>query len=714
MRNRAHLLVVMVLGLAVAEAEGRGSRPLREARSQNGRYHLRIDAGRGEQRRCRAALFERAPAQARERQVWRARLRNEVAPCRALIRDDGCFVVTLDEFRRGGAAHALVIYDERGKLLREFDLRELLQGDDWKHVTVAQRAIDWLSEAEFAFADSPPQFVIALKWGHELRIDLEQIELVGSQATNLEPGGHGAAPLTTRPGSGAADDAIPPEVLALLTAANSSAGDQAPAATGEIVQRALLELHRLATLAGVEVEGLPQAAARAAAALPPDGSESAAGGPDHDGVATAGNSATTAVPVPAPDPANPVDYVAWMQEQTRTEGPSAVPYYQAAIDAVVEWQGDPELFGAALDGDPDALASPEISAWLAANRDALDQFRAATDLEFRGMPLDTADGTVIGFLLPHLSKSRLLAKAAVLEARQLEAAGDVDAAMGCYLDVLAAGAHAGQGPTLIENLVGIAVQAMGSDRTLDAFARLADDEVDYAVLAEALVERYRPTRPIEETFQFERVMILDVIQRAYDWNPDTGHYRVSETGVEQFTNSVAVAGAAGTSSELMFGFVLGNIGFENMTKEVNDYYDAMTDAAQMPYQEGRAAFRDMEAAIADPGFHVRNPFLATLMPAFGRAVHLAARSESNRRATLLVTQLKAYRQRYGVYPDSLDVFGDAEATIDPFTDQRFAYRRAADDFVLYSLGGNGLDDGGVHDRRGDTNDLLYWPRPPKD
>jgi hypothetical protein len=253
---------------------------------------------------------------------------------------------------------------------------------------------------------------------------------------------------------------------------------------------------------------------------------------------------------------------------------------------------------------------------------------------------------------------------------------------------------------------------LASDKALDSFARLDDDAVDYVELAESMADSCRPTRPIEETFQFERVMILDTIQRAYEWNPETNHYRVSEEGLRKFTNMLE--GDGGSPAEMAFAFTLGSIGFENMTQQVNTYYDAMTDAARMPYQDSREAFRDIEAAIEDPGFRVRNPFLATLMPSFGRAAHLAVRSETNRRATMLVTNLKAYRQQYGVYPDSLDVFGDAEMVIDPFTDHSFAYRREADDFILYSLSANGVDDGGVHDRRGDTNDLLYWPRPPKD
>ena len=48
---------------------------------------------------------------------------------------------------------------------------------------------------------------------------------------------------------------------------------------------------------------------------------------------------------------------------------------------------------------------------------------------------------------------------------------------------------------------------------------------------------------------------------------------------------------------------------------------------------------------------------------------------------------------------------------DPFTNQPFAYRRDGNSFTLYSLGDNGTDEGGVHDARGETNDVVFWPRP---
>ena len=105
--------------------------------------------------------------------------------------------------------------------------------------------------------------------------------------------------------------------------------------------------------------------------------------------------------------------------------------------------------------------------------------------------------------------------------------------------------------------------------------------------------------------------------------------------------------------------------------------------------------------------------MSEFIPSLGRASHLSTRAITTRNATRLVANLKAYRQQHGSYPDSLDVFGDSEMTRDPFTGDRFVYRVDGDDFTLYSLGGNGVDDGGVNDRRADTNDVLYWPRAPR-
>ena len=87
-----------------------------------------------------------------------------------------------------------------------------VEGVPGEQVKVERRAIEWLPGAEFTFVETPPQFVVKLKWRREIRIDLEKLQITGSEAD----GG---------PAGGESHQAIPPEILALLeTPASAPAG----------------------------------------------------------------------------------------------------------------------------------------------------------------------------------------------------------------------------------------------------------------------------------------------------------------------------------------------------------------------------------------------------------------------------------------------------------------------------------------------------------
>ncbi len=71
--------------------------------------------------------------------------------------------------------------------------------------------------------------------------------------------------------------------------------------------------------------------------------------------------------------------------------------------------------------------------------------------------------------------------------------------------------------------------------------------------------------------------------------------------------------------------------------------------------------------------------------------------------------LEAHRIEKGTYPDALTdlVPGHLAALpVDHFDDQPLIYRRAGEGYVLYSVGANGLDDGGTSDDR-QTGDIIF-------
>ena len=718
MRNSGVWLLSVGTLLACAAVTWAADRPLREARSKNERFVLRIEPGQPGRagRDCRGELSESPERGRTGRRVWERALVNDAAPTQVYIRDDGRFVVTLDEYRRGGARNALVVYGEHGEFLRHFLLTDLLEKEDWKHVVVEKREIAWLRDARCAFEPNADRFTVEFSWGHQICIDLKTLQVIRT-------GTDDTGKLTV----------VPVDVLALLFGTDA-AGERGQA-------------ERVAGMAGLTPEEQAQADAIAGqliaeppstqAAAPPAAAGAADETPSAPAVDThgtgqrrmadragteaspardtsTGEQATAPTPslspneiaVPAPNPAEKVDYVAWLNEMGQPLGPDANPVYQAAIAQSVRCELDSKLLTAAVRGDPAALASPEVAAWVAANAGALAKFREASEYGGKGWSYHSPDGSLIGIVLPELASLRTLARASVIDGRRLAASGQSAQAAERYLDTFAAGAHAGSGMTIIEGLVGAAMQGPAADAYLDLQADTPTGTLDYADLAARAEAVYLSPRPLSETVLGERAMFMDAAQRLWDVDPTTGAHVLNVAKAREMVSAVSDLKEAEVA-----GFVsqLETIGFQATVTEGDLYYDALGAALAQPYQESVAELGQLESILGSTD--TTNPFLRTVTPSFARAHFVETRAETTRRAALLVTNLNAYRQQHGEYPSSLDAFADRPFVVDPFSNARFVYRRVGHDFKLYSVGGNGADDAGVHDQKGETNDVVFWPRP---
>jgi hypothetical protein len=406
---------------------------------------------------------------------------------------------------------------------------------------------------------------------------------------------------------------------------------------------------------------------------------------------------------PAPDPANKTDYVAWLNARATTGDVDAAALYDQAMTQYVPWSGDEELCRAAEQGDPAALRSPEVAAWLEANASALEQFAAASRIAGHGWEYNSPDGSAIEVMLPAIGNLRTLAKLSVMDGRRLAAEGRPgEAAVRC-LDVIASARQAGEGMTVIENLVGVAVQSIGANALLDLQADPAAAGLDYGALADDASALGQPLRPPADALQCERACFLDMAQRLWDVDPAAQQLVFN---ADAFQSHFAANG--GEDAELSAAAVrLDEVGYPQTVAAGKAYYDAMTEALALPYAQGAAAFREIAQSLATDD----NPLVRRMMPSLGRYCFIATRGEATRRATLLVTQLNAYRQQNGAYPETLDAFGDQGYAYDPFSDAPFVYRRQGNSFVLYSVAGDAQDNGGQHDQRGETGDLVFWPRP---
>jgi hypothetical protein len=119
--------------------------------------------------RASEGVLFRLDAEGKEQVVWQARLIN--TPHRVLVDDDGQSVVTIDTYGRLGFAHSLVIYGEQGKLVRDFELEDLLTKEEIENkVSRSVSSRHWTDGADFKIDNG--HFVAKLSWGKVIRVEL--------------------------------------------------------------------------------------------------------------------------------------------------------------------------------------------------------------------------------------------------------------------------------------------------------------------------------------------------------------------------------------------------------------------------------------------------------------------------------------------------------------------------------------------------------------
>ncbi len=123
---------------------------------------------------------------------------------------------------------------------------------------------------------------------------------------------------------------------------------------------------------------------------------------------------------------------------------------------------------------------------------------------------------------------------------------------------------------------------------------------------------------------------------------------------------------------------------------------------------------DKETSLEAQLFHLRrNPFitaryaLATMMlPAYNSIGQRFLRSEILMEQAKLAVALERFRIATGSYPENLEAL-NTTIPLDPFTEKPMAYRKEGDSYLLYSIGSNGIDEGGLLKHHRDLGDYVW-------
>ncbi len=279
-----------------------------------------------------------------------------------------------------------------------------------------------------------------------------------------------------------------------------------------------------------------------------------------------------------------------------------------------------------------------------------------------------------GALFPHFAGLRSAAQMLRIQALVSAEAGHLDEALDWCRVALRISEHAASEPTLIAQLVAIAIQAI----TLDALERIISGqqlEPGVANDFQEYLSRIDLRKAFTDGMIGERALGIETTEAIR-----RGTYGSVELPIVQTYRS-RLAWPLWKLDELTY----------------IDYMSRVVEAQRLPYARAVGEIESANKELRALPFY-QGVLAKILIPVFARVVHKRAMATANIGLCRVVLALKAYRYEHGAYPETLDQLQQAldwELPQDPFSGKDFIYQRTGGGFRLCSIGRYREDDGSV-------------------
>lgn len=383
-----------------------------------------------------------------------------------------------------------------------------------------------------------------------------------------------------------------------------------------------------------------------------------------------------------------------------------------------------------------ASEHPNMAAWLKANEKPLALVLEASKRTHYFSPLvpkrtEKGSSGLIGALLPSVQKCRELATA--LTARAMLRLGE-GRSNDAWQDLLAChrlGRLVAQGSTLIEALVGIAIDAIADKADL-VFLDKADLKTEQIMACLQDLRKLPAMPPIADKVELgERFMFLDVVMML-----DRG-------GLEVLKGLESGAPKEPDTLTKMMDFLLRNsLDWDPALRNANRWYDRLAKAMRgkdrtTRVKELNKIDKELKTLVVKTrksmgtllailptkrnremiGEQVGNILISLLMPAVHKVQDAHDRCQQLQSNLSLAFALAAYHRDHNRYPKELEALAPKyldKIPTDMFSGEALNYRLTANGYLLYSVGANGRDDDGrSRDDVPPGDDLSVRMPPPK-
>ena len=360
---------------------------------------------------------------------------------------------------------------------------------------------------------------------------------------------------------------------------------------------------------------------------------------------------------------------------------------------------------------------PEMANWLRVNEKPLAVVLEATKRPEYYHPLvsfNNGPGTrsLISALLPGVQKCRELANALVVRAMLRTAEGKTDEAWQDLLACHRLGRLVSRGGTLIEGLVGVAIEMIASNASVVLLDRgkLTAKQVQGCLSdLQQLPARRGPADKVGLAERFTGLESVLMIERH---------------GLDYLEG---MAGGLGKPPGARPRPVPSGIDWDPALKNMNRWYDRLEATLRVKDRAEREKLhtaleqelKDLKSGVTHPaklaalilagkpdktlGKLISDVLITLLVPAIHKVQQADDRSEQVAQNLQLAFALALHQREKGSYPKSLDELTPKylkRIPIDQFTGKPLIYLPRENGYLLYSVGVNGMDEGG----RGSNDD----------
>ncbi len=348
--------------------------------------------------------------------------------------------------------------------------------------------------------------------------------------------------------------------------------------------------------------------------------------------------------------------------------------------------------------------------WISSNSAALEQIEMGAQKPYYWP--DYKGNSMFAITLPSLREVRNLSYAICARSRFNAIEGNVKAAFSDLLICYRFGRHFTGRKSLVEQLVGMA----GSQLAIKSVFRILDETIPDPNLLKYYQQEFtelfkKQSFVIDLTA--EKLVDYDGIQRIFtDDGKGSGH--IPKACIEQMVNppdALKFLFSDFTEGKKSDWEKLRRKETAELVDEMFQYYNVIRDKSPASLRkEGKSPEKVIKDMTKD------NPFVDILAGTELRSIGISFRCRVRADALITTFAVLRYKAENNQFPESLDQLVSSgylkQLPMDPYSDGPLVYKRLDGDFMLYSLGVDFDDDGGVHSRWGggeEGGDQVFWP-----